>query len=162
MHLDEVASGAAVANSPLVVQVFASSPDASHSTNNIADVAPTGSVSTATALVNWKLKVYPVDKYDNPISNADGYSVSVVDESTKKTDTFTLEGPSFEAAISIPKLFSGRKTFSFTYLGKDIKGSPIPVSFKPPPNIPPQSSAWDTKTKLIVIGAAGLTLVFAV
>ena len=104
------------------LDVFPSVPDAPSSTHNIK--AGTELVSETEQLLD--LRVFPKDEFNNTVTGAKGYAVSV-----NGGGNFSLTAPDFSIEARIGD-FAGDVTLSFTLDGVDIENSPITITAEPP------------------------------
>ena len=119
-------AGAAIFKIPGVGQfgldVSPSDPDAPSSTHSIN--AGTELVSEKEQLLD--LRVFPKDEFDNAITDATGYNVSI-----DGGDDAPLTAPDFFFTHTIEAGFDGEVEVSFTLDGVDIKDSPVTIKVKP-------------------------------
>ena len=123
LHVIHVNSGNEIANSPFHFDVKPAAADAATTTHNIKEELEL--VSSKDTLL--ELRVLPKDQYNNTITAAAGYALSIDGE------THELFAPDFSFSHSIEAGFSGDVTLSFTLDGFDIKDSPITIKVEPPP-----------------------------
>ncbi|GMI30323.1 hypothetical protein TeGR_g14635 [Tetraparma gracilis] len=135
-----------ISNSPATFQVLPDVPDASTSTHNVGF---TTFNSAADATI--ELRAAPFDRYNNTVSDATGFAVTINDEPPTP-----LPPPAYASSYEIPAGSTETLTLSFTYNGEEIANSPVTVEVAP-------ESPFSTETMYIVIVSliGGVGVVFA-
>jgi len=98
--------------------------------------------------VDLLLKVFPADRYNNLLSSATGYTVTMKLGSNE--ETFDLKAPSFSHIFPIEKSFEGKFVVSFMYNGDHVNNSPMTIT-----GSSSVVDSWTTKDIILVIMAAG-------
>ena len=106
------------ADSPFYYQVAAASPSASYTRHNVV-LAQIFSRSLHT--VPLELRVSAFDRFENVLTSADGYMVSVNGEGHE------LVAPDFAFTYLVKAGFAGDLVISFTLNGEEIADSPVTV-----------------------------------
>ena len=114
----------AIKGNPFRFDVKPDAPDAATSAHNIVNGAKLDSRSLHT--VSLELRVTPLDKFNNTITDATGYAVSIDGD-----DDVALSAPDFSYTLTIEEGFEGSISLSFTLNGEDIKNSPTTISVAP-------------------------------
>jgi len=112
-------------SSPFYFEVKPGAPSAPSSKHNIVD-DDLNKESRNFHTVSLKLRVTPYDEYENLLTSANGYYVSIGDE-----DPILLRPPLFSRTHIIPKGFTGDLKVSFTLNGKEIANSPVTLTVQP-------------------------------
>jgi len=111
-----------VAYSPFNFDVKPAAADVATTTHNIK--AGSGRVSSKEVLE--ELRLLPKDQYNNTITDATGYAVSI-----NGGPPIPLLCPDFSYTHSIPKGFEGELVLNFTLDGEYVKDSPVTISVEP-------------------------------
>ena len=114
----------AIKGSPFNFDVKPSDPDAASSTHNIDIGDDTGLVSFKERFLD--LRVFPKDRFNNTITDATGYAVSI--DGALPT---VLAAPEFSHSYTIPADYKGDIEVAFTLNGTNIKGSPVIIKVAP-------------------------------
>jgi len=143
IHVTHINTNSEVANSPFAVRVLPSTPNATITSHNLEfDKVDT------TEEVDLLLKVFPADRYNNLLSSATGYTVTMKLGSNE--ETFDLKAPSFSHIFPIEKSFEGKFVVSFMYNGDHVNNSPMTIT-----GSSSVVDSWTTKDIILVIMAAG-------
>ena len=101
---------------------------------DVKPAAPSASSSEHLVILKKReleLRVFPKDEYNNAISDAEGYAVSI-----DGGDDVELRAPDFNYTHAIEADFEGEIEFLFTLNSVPIKNSPVSVLVTPPAAVP--------------------------
>jgi len=123
LHIVHVTTQTEVDNSPFRIDVKPNEEDAASSSHNIK--VGTELVSEEEQLLY--MRVFPKDKFSNPITDADGYAVSI-----DGGEMVELEGPGFSYEHAVKAGYKGDVELAFTLSGTHINNSPVVIKVSPP------------------------------